>query len=533
MAKQHTMERIFEMLPRLDMDKLKTWVRDDLFRKVNYATVSSAKEGYGARCLYCGERFSLRELKSGPAQHNTTEICPKCGRVITFKDEWRGHKTLIDYGYFLVVQEMRNKALMLRSFYVRRSYGREWNEHLELSEHMRLYVHPDGIRTFVRKLYSVYGMDYFFIDEYSSCEYWIEQKSVGKPVPYNYFQSSIDYILGIKWETDLSKTFFKYSCAYGFMQEKASSYPPDLTRYLELYVKYPVLTEKLFKEGFANLLKDKINGRLSMQIVNFRKKTVSEAFGVPKSAVKELKGCNRTRLADKQFIVRHKLKNPDDIEFIRQHYGYRTSEINYLAKKMTVHKLKTYLSSQRREDTCYSLIGDYYDYLHECEKLKLDLGKKFILFPEDLRKAHEDTSRAIREIKAQKEAEAIAERDRAFAVKLKALEKKYSFSADGLFIRPAKGAGELIKEGASLNHCVATYSDKYLNGQTIILFIRREAAPDESYYTMELSPQSEAVIQCRGLRNCGKTPEIEEFIGKWDEWRSNKKNKKKAAVTAA
>lgn len=315
------------------------------------------------------------------------------------------------------------------------------------------------------------------------------------------------------------------------MRSIDSCYLPDLTKYLELYVKYPVLTEKLFKEGFANLLKDKINGCLPMQIVNFRKETVSEAFGVPRSAVKELKGCNRTRLADKQFIIQHKLKNPDDIEFIRQHYGYRTPEINYLSKRMTVHKLRTYLSSQQREDTCYLLIGDYYDYLHECEKLKLDLGKKFILFPEDLRKAHEDTSRAIRELEAQKRAEAIAERDRAFKVRLKVLEKKYFFSADGLFIRPAKGAEELIKEGASLNHCVATYADRYLNGQTIILFIRRESAPDESYYTMELSPQSEAVIQCRGLRNCGKTPEIEEFLRKWGKWR-NKKSKEKA-VTAA
>lgn len=531
MAKQHTMERIFEMLPALDTDKLKTWVRDDLFRKVNYAAVSSAKEGYTAKCLHCGEGFSLHELRNGSAQHNTTGICPRCGRAITFKDEWRGHKTLIDYGYFLVVQKMRNKALMLRSFYVRRSYGKEWNERLELSEHMRLYVHPDGIRTFVRKLYSVYGMDYFFIDEYSSCEYWIEQKNVGKPVPYNYFQSSIDYILGIKWETDLSKTFFKYSYVYEYMQETASSYPPDLTRYLELYVKYPVLTERLLKEGFANLLKEKINGRLPMQTVNFRKKTVSEAFGVPRSAVKELKGCNRIQLINKQFIIRHNLKEADDIKFAEQYCPYYMASINYLIKRMTVHKLRMYLSGQQRKGACNSLIGDYYDYLHECEKLKLDLSKKFILFPEDLREAHEDTSRAIRELKAQREAEAIAERDKAFAVKLKELEKKYSFSADGLFIRPAKGAGELIKEGASLNHCVATYADKYLNGKTIILFIRREAAPDESYYTMELSPQSKTVIQCRGLRNCGKTPEIEEFLRKWEEWR-NKKSKKKA-VTAA
>lgn len=529
MAKQHTMERIFEMLPYLDMDKLKTWVRDELFCKVNYATVSSAKEGSTAECLYCGERFSLRELKSGSAQHNTSGICPKCGRVITFKDEWRGHKTLIDYGYFLVVQKMRNKALMLRSFYVRRSYGREWDERLGLSEHMRLYVHPDGIRTFVRKLYSVYGMDYFFIDEYSSCEYWIEQKSVGKPMPYNYFQSSIDYILGIKWETGLSKTLFKYSCAEEFMRSIDSCYPPDLTKYLELYVKYPVLTEKLFKEGFSNLLKDKINGCLPMQMVNFRKKTVSEAFGVPRRAVKELKGCGRTQLINKQFIIRYNLKG-DVTKFVERYYPYYTKEINFLAKRMTVNKLWTYLSKQEYV-THNCSISDYYDYLHECEKLKLDLSRKFILFPEDLRKAHEETSRAIRELKAQKEAEAIAEQDRAFAVKLKALEKKYSFSADGLFIRPAKGAGELIKEGASLNHCVATYSDKYLNGQTIILFIRKESAPDESYYTMELSPQSETVIQCRGLRNCGKTPEIEEFLRKWDEWR-NKKNKKKA-VTAA
>lgn len=529
MAKQHTMECIFEMLPTLDTDKLKTWVRDDLFSKVNYATVSSAKEGYAAECLHCGERFSLRELKNGSAQHNTSGICPKCGRAITFKDEWRGHRTLIDYGYFLVVQKMRNKALMLRSFYVRRSYGKEWDERLELSEHMRLYVHPDGIRTFVRKLYSVYGMDYFFIDEYSSCEYWIEQKNVGKPVPYNYFQSSINYILGIKWETDLLKTFFKYSCAQGFMQEIGSSYPPNLTKYLELYVKYPVLTERLFKEGFSNLLKDKMNGCLPMYIVNFRKKTVAEAFGIPRSVVKTLGNCSTTQLATRQFITSHNIKG-DVTKFVDRYYPYYAKEVNFLTKRMTVNKLWTYLSKQ--EYVTYNCgISDYYDYLHECEKLKLDLSKKFILFPEDLRKAHEDTSRAIREIKAQKEAEAIAERDRAFAVKLKALEKKYSFSADGLFIRPAKGAGELIKEGASLNHCVATYSDKYLNGQTIILFIRREAAPDESYYTMELSPQSETVIQCRGLRNCGKTPEIEEFLRRWEEWR-NKKNKKKA-ITAA
>lgn len=532
MAKQHTMERIFEMLPRLDMDKLKAWIRDDLFRKVNYATVSSAKEGYTAECLYCGERFSLRELKSGSAQHNTSGICPKCGRVITFKDEWRGHKTLIDYGYFLVVQKMRNKALMLRSFYVRRSYGKEWDERLELSEHMRVYVHPDGIRTFVRKLYSVYGMDYFFIDEYSSCEYWIEHKSVGKPVPYNYFQSSINYILGIKWETDLSKTLFKYSCAEEFMRSIDSYYPPDLTKYLELYMKYPVLTERLFKEGFVNLLKDKINGCLPMQMVNFRKKTVSEAFGVPRSAVKELKGCDQRILMQKKIEIKYHITDTKDIDYLNYLNTYTLGQVDYILKKMTVRKLRTYLDKQREKRVHLTPMGDYYDYLHECEKLKLDLSKKFILFPEDLRKAHEDTSRAIREIKAQKEAEAIAERDRAFAVKLKTLEKKYSFSADGLLIRPAKGAGELIKEGASLNHCVATYSDKYLNGQTIILFIRREAAPDESYYTMELSPTSETVIQCRGLRNCGKTPEIEEFIRKWDEWRSNKKNKKKA-VTAA
>ena len=74
MAKQHTMERLFYMLPRLDMDKLKTWVRDDLLRKVNYVTVSSAREGYTAECLHCGARFSLRELKNGSAQHNTLGI---------------------------------------------------------------------------------------------------------------------------------------------------------------------------------------------------------------------------------------------------------------------------------------------------------------------------------------------------------------------------------------------------------------------------------------------------------------------------
>ncbi|MDE7376690.1 MAG: PcfJ domain-containing protein, partial [Muribaculaceae bacterium] len=55
-------------------------------------------------------------------------------------------------------------------------------------------------------------------------------------------------------------------------------------------------------------------------------------------------------------------------------------------------------------------------------------------------------------------------------------------------------------------------------GGTAIFFIRRTVEPGKPYYTLELDEKALTVRQNRGLRNCGKTPEVQAFEEMWLAW---------------
>ena len=72
-----------------------------------------------------------------------------------------------------------------------------------------------------------------------------------------------------------------------------------------------------------------------------------------------------------------------------------------------------------------------------------------------------------------------------------------------------KNGADLVNEGEKLHHCVATYTDKVLNGSTMILFIRKKNQKKKPFYTMEW--KNNHIVQCRGLKNCDMTPEVKKF----------------------
>lgn len=69
-----------------------------------------------------------------------------------------------------------------------------------------------------------------------------------------------------------------------------------------------------------------------------------------------------------------------------------------------------------------------------------------------------------------------------------------------------------------MHHCVWTYAERHAAGKTAIFFIRRTVEPRTPYYTLELDEKSLTVKQNRGLRNCGKTPEVQNFENLWLAW---------------
>ncbi len=163
----------------------------------------------------------------------------------------------------------------------------------------------------------------------------------------------------------------------------------------------------------------------------------------------------------------------------------------------------------------YADVTTLLDYWRACRDLGRNLDDPQVRYPRDLIDAHDRAWDRLR--KLEKEAKARALTPAGFRIRRRQLAK-YIFAAGGLKIIPAGSRRALQEEGDALHHCVGGYAQRHAEGRTAIFFIRRTVEPGKPYYTLELDEKALTVRQNRGLRNCGKTPEIQAFEDLWIDW---------------
>ena len=307
------------------------------------------------------------------------------------------------------------------------------------------------------------------------------------------------------------ETFKNTNLQYAQMSAYMKNFGGNPCGWLDTYVKYPVLTEKLVKEGFIRLA---VNDSWTNGVVNRRAKTVSAALGLTKKELRELPKKTRDAVLYAQLAKKYGITPAQ----ARKYAAYSLTSIENVEKHLPFKKAVKYLDKQK--EMIYTLC----DYWNDCEKLNLDLTREDILLPPDLAQAHQRTNEALAEARRQKELEETRRMQEEFGKRLKKLERDFDFESGALLIRPARSHAELIAEGSALHHCVATYAKEHLSGQTVILFIRKKNEPDKPFYTLEYNPKTESIVQCRGLHNCGKTPEVEAFVDAWSGYIRNKKS---------
>ncbi|MGL4425054.1 MAG: PcfJ domain-containing protein [Cetobacterium sp.] len=74
---------------------------------------------------------------------------------------------------------------------------------------------------------------------------------------------------------------------------------------------------------------------------------------------------------------------------------------------------------------------------------------------------------------------------------------------------------DIQKEGASLNHCVASYVERVMNGTTHILFLRKTSEIEESLVTVEV--RDDRIVQYKGSYNRGLTEKEIDFLKTYAE----------------
>jgi len=204
-----------------------------------------------------------------------------------------------------------------------------------------------------------------------------------------------------------------------------------------------------------------------------------------------------------------------------------TRFFKYLLGKTTMHRMFNYLYRQYKKHSKHYYFKNqvtitWRDYIDDCKKLKLDLSNEVILFPKDLRKAHEETIKKIKHV----EDELMNQK----AIKRYKQIKKYEFTSTKYSIVAPRAAKEIINEGEVLSHCVGRYIDNHIEGRTCILFLRENNKSDTPFYTIELSYGK--IQQIRGFKNKPPTKDIEGFLDKFVQMKltSPKKAKERKVV---
>ena len=184
-------------------------------------------------------------------------------------------------------------------------------------------------------------------------------------------------------------------------------------------------------------------------------------------------------------------------------------QIRYLEKQMehveNVKIMYGYSDAYRLQQTATYWL----DYLENARLLQYDMTDRSVLMPIHLDYAHDAANEIVQSAK-----ENNGYRFPQIEAQEAGYNRLYGIRGKTLLIRAPHNHQEIIDEGKNLHHCVAGYAKRVAAEETVILFVRQTDAPDTPYYTLEIDPIEHTMRQCRGLRNCGMTKDVETIVNR-------------------
>ena len=517
-------------------DEIRAYIDEDVFLESRYIFTYRIDNQLYGYCTHCRNLFPIYKSKKKkhntladiliniecfkyPFTHNTIADCPFCDSRCTVKSEGLGHKHLIDETYFVYYEKsaIDPQAIVARGIYAKRDYRASYRD-VDTEYYVKAYYLFKSGQSRMRR------ETWFYNQDISKWELRYYDCSSVYPLfkdQWNHdgWRASLWYKIipvSVCWESirdAVTGTPFQYSTWGDYPQEM------DMVKFFDLYSKYPSV-EYLTKLGFDDLVTDKLRGFQTYGAINWRGKSVLSVLKLNKKDIREIKESNIR--VDCLFLKLYQKSkkdgsnlSPAEVETIYDNYHGAIDLMMEVTKYTSLRRMNDYIMDQiktdnlRRDPATKRIQGKnlclrtWKDYIADCIQLGMDLNDTSVLYPRDLYTAHQNTIKQVK-LKASKEA------DKKIKAHLKSLSKKYSFEFGELFIRPATGSEELIDEGAALNHCVGTYADRYAQGKTVLLVLRKTCEPEKPYFTVEIKGSS--IIQCRGLRNCPPSEDVDKFI---------------------
>ena len=141
-----------------------------------------------------------------------------------------------------------------------------------------------------------------------------------------------------------------------------------------------------------------------------------------------------------------------------------------------------------------------------CRQMQYDIRNTFVLYPRDLKEAHDRVAKELKDKHTAEQAKAIAD-------SFGKWQERYAYHDKELMVIPPHSAKDIVDEGAALHHCVGHYVERVAQNQCVILFVRRVSEPGKPLCTVEV--RDGQVIQSRCFGNEEPSAQIRGFIEQW------------------
>ena len=464
----------------------------------HYAVCIDKNHPEKAKCTFCGHDITLVNGKC-----NVIVKCPYCHKAISITKPWLFKNTYMESAYWVYY----NKSLKYKGAIVARwgnvirdAKPNDWKSYFHLKNTILAYYifYPPG-----NKKESLMFEPYFW---YSNSHDYYRSKTI---YPLNVgisssFGSGMPHVNFNSLKKAVANTPFQYSC---FDMADCNNAFGGYVRWMNYYSKYPVI-EKLCKVGLDNVVNRIVEIGNAHRAIDLRKNDLKKALGFkfkPEDAAKIRTIGNLIALKLWKDVIKKEPKiTLSNIIDICGNDSYEVNKLRYIYNHThSMTKIINHLDKWNDPEYSFyyrNVLYDYYDYIKDLDKL--GRTEEHYLYPTNLEKAHEKLRKQI-EIKANKELQDKIK-------KRKELLNKLSYQSNKFKTYPAPDTQSLIDEGNRLNHCVASYADRYASGETNIFFIRDIHRPDVPRLTMEI--QKNRIIQVRGRNDRKPTNNEKAFL---------------------
>lgn len=467
-------------------------------------------------CYQCGKEYSRDNVKKigfqeeevwvdVPAKGNQ-ETCAKCGETGTlWQQRGRARNTRDDFN--IILYQNHGEYLLIRAYYVICERNTWAKMSTRIREYERMILKPGTC---------------VIVGEYGG-----EWRRINKIHLRN---SEVVFEIGYEQA--------KNACSMKYMPRKLPEliYPGYPVRdnvavkhiqALETYARAPQI-ESICKVGLTDICREILWARGQTSMIDKRQTEVHRILKMTKEEYRYLldnsKESFRQKKARNLIEISRKIKRPiKELECVAEFATETMKDTLYtILKYISPTKLVNYMKKQQEISTrpIPSLLIEYRDYLLEQLAAGEDMEDDIILRPRDLIQTHVRLVAEREQIKNQKYINDMMEKYENIPKHSEKIPKKYTWQQDGLMIRPAKNAAEIVMEGRILHHCVGSDFQRYMKNfnknVAWILLLRKEKEQSTPYITVEM--QGKKIVQWHGDHDTKPDKEkVEDFLRKYIE----------------